>query len=594
MTEPSPLTASDRAQLLAAGRLEDARGELEATRAALALAPRWRPARGLMAQCDEAIVRIEEMRVRMRRKLVVAIVGPTGAGKSTLLSALAGVDELSPSGVERPTTREVVVYCREREDAEPLIERLGEDTRVTLRPSPAAVGLEHLLLVDTPDFNSALEAEHRPIVEAVVRQADVLLCVFNAENPKTRANIEFLAPLVASFPSRFVLAVLNHCDRQDEAELKTDIQPDFVRTLSEGWDRAPAGVFCVSARRHLRRPDWPAGAAPRHEFDEFPRLREALFGSLNRASAVLDARVERARHLASAVREAVAERATALDAAAGDVDQRLRRLRSEALGEAAGGLGEAGAGVGVGTMALFYQRLANAWWGPVGWLVGIWARLLIVGAGFANVLRFGRPLRQLWAVVTSIARFKQTQESIGDAERGHGTDLAAMRYRARYEREWPALADALVAGGFDPAVRDAGVAVPTADALDQALSERWSSALGAQLDRATDTLSAAWLQLVLNGLVLLPMLAVAVRSVTSFVAGELLSGDYFRHAFLTILLLWVLAFVFFQMGARALGGRRLLRRTFAALLEAVREGPDALGDDALAREVAAVRRLRQA
>ncbi|PKO64237.1 MAG: hypothetical protein CVU23_08805, partial [Betaproteobacteria bacterium HGW-Betaproteobacteria-17] len=205
---------------------------------------------------------------------------------------------------------------------------------------------------------------------------------------------------------------------------------------------------------------------------------------------------------------------------------------------------------------------------------------------------FGHPVRQLWGVVTSLARFKQSRESIDEAERGHGTDLAALRYRARYEREWPALADALVAGGFDPAVRDAGVAVPTAEALDQALTERWGSALSAQLDRATDTLSAAWLQLLLNGFVLVPAVAVAVRAVTSFVGDELLSGDYFRHAFLTILLLWLLAFVLFQMGARALGGRRLLRRTFAALLEEVREGPDALGDDALAREVAAVRRLR--
>src|SRR5204863_430203 len=43
--------------------------------------------------------------------LLVLIVGPTGAGKSSLLNALAG-SAASPSGVIRPTTRELVVLTR--------------------------------------------------------------------------------------------------------------------------------------------------------------------------------------------------------------------------------------------------------------------------------------------------------------------------------------------------------------------------------------------------------------------------------------------------------------------------------------------------
>ncbi|MCB9731933.1 MAG: 50S ribosome-binding GTPase [Deltaproteobacteria bacterium] len=526
----------------------------------------------------------------MRRKLVVAIVGPTGAGKSTLLSALAGVDELSPGGVHRPTTRDVVVYAREPEDAATLVARLGATAPVRVASSPAAAGLEHVLLVDTPDFNSELAAAHRPIVEAVVRQADVLLVVLHAGNPKTRADAAYLAPLVAAFPARFVLVALNHADRMDEAELRADIVPDLTRHLEAAWDRAPSGVFCVSARRHLRRPDWPEGAAPRHAFDEWSRLRETIFGSLNRASVVVDARLERARHLVDAVRSAVREKAAALGGA-GDVVARLRALHGAALADAASGLGEVSGGLGAGATALFYQRLAGAWWGPVGWLVGIWARLLLVGAGVLNVLRFGRPLRQIWGVATGLARFREARAAIDDAETGQGTEIAAARYRARFEREWPALADALVAAGFDPSVRDPEAVVPSAAGLEEALLSRWGGALDAELDRAARWLSVAPLQVLLNGVVLAPAVVVAVRSVTTFVAGELLSGDYFRHGLVTTVLLWLLAFVLLQMGARAVGGSRLLGRAFGRLVRDVREGGDRLGGDALGREVEAVRRL---
>lgn len=580
----------DRARLAAAGRLEDARAELEGLRDALAAAPRWRPGRGLIAQADEALALLAELRERMRRKLVVAIVGPTGAGKSTLLSALAGVDDLSSSGIHRPTTREVVVYGREPGDAAPLVARLEPDARVRVASSPAAAGLEHVLLVDTPDFNSELQAEHRPIVEAVVRQADVLLVVLHAGNPKTRADAAFLAPLVAAFPARFVLVALNHADRMDERELRDDIVPDLRRHLEDAWDRAPTDVFCVSARRNLRSSDWPEGARPRHGFDEWARLRETLFGSLNRASVVVDARLSRARHLVTAVRAAVSE-AAAATAGADDAAARLPALHRAALGDAATGLDDASSALRVGTNALFYQRLAAAWWGPVGWLVGIWARLLIVGAGFANVLRFGHPLRQIWGVATSLTRFGKTRAAIEDAEAGEGTALAAARYRARFEREWPQVADALVAAGFDPAVRDPAAAVPTASALEEALFERWGAAFNVELDRAVRLLAAFPVQVALNACVLVPVVVIAARSVTSFVAGSLLPADYLHQGLVTTLILWFLAFALLQLGGQAVGGRRLLRRTFQRLVRDLRAGPEGLGASDLEREVEVVRRL---
>ncbi|MFT7581050.1 MAG: energy-coupling factor transporter ATP-binding protein EcfA2 [Myxococcota bacterium] len=595
MTQPQPqsdidasVTSVDRARLVAAEHIATAHADLDGLRHALEGAPRWRPSRGLIAQCDAAATLIDSMHQRMQRKLIVAIVGPTGAGKSTLLNALAGVDGLSASGMTRPTTRDVVVFCRDPEDAAPLKRALGDDA-VGLVTSPSAHGLNHVVLVDTPDINSAHMAVHRPIVEAVIGQADVLVCVFNVENPKSRENADFLAPFVAAFPSRFVLAVLNRCDRQDETELKRDIKPDFSAYLQQAWDRPPADLLCISARRHLRRPDWPVGAEPRHDFDEFGRLRETLFGSLNQASVVLDARIERARHLVAVVHETVTTRAAAADVK--DVETGLVTLRKAALNAAASALGEAGSSIDAGTNALYYQRLAQAWWGPVGWLVGMWARLLVVGAGFANILRFGRPLRQLWGVVSSLARFKKSQSEVSDAKTGTGVQIAAVRYRQAYERAWPDLGERLVVAGFEPALRDASSVVPDAQTLDDTLNARWNEALSTQLTESSKRLSGWWLQIFLNAWVLLPAGFVAVESVVSFVQRELLSGDYFRHALITIAMLWFLAFAVFQMAARAAGGQRLLRATFRRLLATLASADEAGAEDALAAELRAVRRL---
>src|SRR5215210_4471315 len=71
---------------------------------------------------DEAARRIRQLRDHLAghilprarsldAPLLVLLLGPTGAGKSSILNALAGF-RASPSGVIRPTTRNVVVVAR--------------------------------------------------------------------------------------------------------------------------------------------------------------------------------------------------------------------------------------------------------------------------------------------------------------------------------------------------------------------------------------------------------------------------------------------------------------------------------------------------
>ena len=104
--------------LRAFGKIEGYKNDLNMLGSTLAGLPLWMPSTALKKQCDQAIRMISDIAERFERKLVVTIVGPCGAGKSTLLNALAGVDNLSLSGHERPTTGHVIVFSADPQDAD--------------------------------------------------------------------------------------------------------------------------------------------------------------------------------------------------------------------------------------------------------------------------------------------------------------------------------------------------------------------------------------------------------------------------------------------------------------------------------------------
>ena len=63
-------------------------------------------------EIDRLLADLERQVERVQRAAVITLVGATGAGKSTLLNALAGL-RVAKEGVNRPTTREPVVYAPE-------------------------------------------------------------------------------------------------------------------------------------------------------------------------------------------------------------------------------------------------------------------------------------------------------------------------------------------------------------------------------------------------------------------------------------------------------------------------------------------------
>jgi energy-coupling factor transporter ATP-binding protein EcfA2 len=125
--------------------------------------------------------------------LLVLLIGPTGAGKSSLLNTLAGF-AASPSGVVRPTTREVVVLAQPgaRETllgaGMPLSVLAADRLRLIERDEVP----EGIALVDSPDVDS-IEHANRELTDRLAEAADLGIFVTTAVRYADRVPWEVLA-----------------------------------------------------------------------------------------------------------------------------------------------------------------------------------------------------------------------------------------------------------------------------------------------------------------------------------------------------------------------------------------------------------------
>src|SRR5215207_10282416 len=111
---------------------------------------------------DYLLPRLEQMDA----PLLMVVGGSTGAGKSTLVNSLVG-DDVSPSGVLRPTTRSPVLVCHPDDVGWFEDDRiLPGMSRTTGRPAgPGGLELapttglpQGVALLDSPDIDSVVEA----------------------------------------------------------------------------------------------------------------------------------------------------------------------------------------------------------------------------------------------------------------------------------------------------------------------------------------------------------------------------------------------------------------------------------------------------
>lgn len=541
MSERPAETNRDLLAMRSAGHLAELLAEVDELEVRLHAAPQWRPGRALAAQAAWLRGQLAAMDLSAGSKLVVAIVGPSGAGKSTLLNALAG-RELSPAGLERPTTREVVVYTAAAAEAEAWAARLGGEA-VRVAVAPGAVGLEHLILIDTPDTNTT--PENQRLLARALAEVDLLLAVFPVQNPKLMDNIAFLEPYVRQLPADAVVPVLNMVDRVPADELRGEVLPDFRRAIQAMWGLPDGRIYLISARAALPGAQFAADEAPLHAVNEFADLRRLIYEHLNRAGQAVDRRLARGEHLLAALREACAGELAASAAGRAEAGRALDGLAAEsraALQTAlAGGSGRRG---GLDLHAALFGRLAARWWGPVGWLVALWSLVLRAGSWMGH-----------------LGRRDSRDGDVALAGLPPAEEWAAALQGVGAER-WPAVGDALVRAGFTDAARESARWQEIVARAGRDLGQRVGPLLAARLDRLAARLAAGGLQALLN----LPAVGLAgwvgAETVLSFFQRAVLSADYFRQAGIAILAVWLAAFLLLQ-GIVSLSLRHALRRGLA-------------------------------
>ncbi|MBC2709602.1 MAG: 50S ribosome-binding GTPase [Desulfosarcina sp.] len=557
------------ARLRAMGELETVRTDIQGLAETLERIALWRPAVGLKKACEEALLMLDRLAERFDRKLVVTLVGPCGSGKSTLLNALAGEDNLSPSGHRRPTTENVVAFCRQSADAGQLMDQLGPEN-IRIRTSAAAEALENVILIDTPDTDSTHQDRHIPIIHKAITLSDVLVCVFDGENPKRRDHTDFLAPYVRLFSGESLVVAVNKCDRLAESEITGTIMPEFTRYIRDAWSAEPAAVLCVSGRSHLKNPGWDEDARPRHDRNQFDQLRQLIFDTFNRSGFSVDRRLENAQSLRAYLQQTVRDEAEKEEKHLDAAIRQMAASEADAMKQAVTAFRGDGASLELGINVRLYQQLAQRWLGPVGWLVAIWTRLLVFGTGIASLLRFGNPVRQIFGAVSAVRHYADSKKAMDAADHGAGAGMALHRYDSAIARTWPDIAETLINARFAPSVRNAHRAPGYGEEIGQRLSRIWNDTLEDELSRAGRRLSGGLLQLVFN----LPVLGVlgyaGWLTAVSFFSGSILSSDFFLHAFWTIVLVLFLSFFLLQGVIRlAAGKERLAGRVFSRVREAV-------------------------
>jgi energy-coupling factor transporter ATP-binding protein EcfA2 len=535
--------------------------------------PLWQPGAILAKQAAEARRMINGLQERLDGHLVATLIGPSGAGKSTIFNALAGADELSPVGLQRPTTRELVVLAADPRAARQVLGPL-EDGRTSLRSGPAARDLDHLILVDTPDTDSTESPGHLDLIYQIVERSDVLICVFDALNPKRRDHADFMAPLVRRFNGASLVAVVNKCDRHSEAELSGIIGPDFQTYLHQAWAIHPEALLLISARRHLKDPQWDPQAQPRHELDQFDRLRDMVMVTLNRPGAGRDRRVANAGRIRDYMLEQVGRAAVRVQEVLAQAAERIVLAEQRAMRDALFLLSGDDRRHLLGVNARLYQALAQRWLGPVGWLVAIWSRLIVFGTGLAALMRFGNPLRQLWGLASSWRRHRGSRSALEMLDDPSRADAALIDFRKTLMSQWPDIAKLLIDGGFDPAVHAPEGLDALNDGIGRTLDNLWADALDDQINRSARKLSHMLLQVIFNLPVVALMGYVGWLTAAGFFTGQYRPSDFFVHALLTAVIVLLLSFFLLQGLVRlAVGRDRIRRRAFDAMGKTVSDRP---------------------
>jgi hypothetical protein len=166
-------------------------------------------------------------------------------------------------------------------------------------------------------------------------------------------------------------------------------------------------------------------------------------------------------------------------------------------------------------------------------------------------------------MISAWKHFKESKSATADARSDERVGAGLRTYRLSTMSSWPDIAESLIGGGFDGAVRRVDDALPGGDRLSGKLAGVWSETLESEIERVSRKLSGILLQIVFN----LPAFGILVYSgwvtVKGFLLGEYLAGSFFLHALCSIVIIILLSFFIFQALVRLVAGpERLTTKAF--------------------------------
>jgi GTP-binding protein EngB required for normal cell division len=278
--------------------------------------------------------------------LVVA--GQFKRGKSTLINALLGT-ALLPAGVVPltsivtvlrygPTCTVRVIYedgCELDIEVEALADFVTERGNPSNSKRVAHVAIYHpsawlangIQLIDTPGIGSVYE-QNTDVTRAFLPRADAVLFLVSADQPVSRAELDFLASIREHADK--VLCLLNKRDYLNSLELPESLT--FCRQAIKEAIGASIAVFPISAKFALeaKRSDDSVNSETDHGFVAFERaLRQLL--QQERRTAWLRSMKRSLERLLSQARFSAELELDALRAPLEQIDTGLRLLRAQSI-----------------------------------------------------------------------------------------------------------------------------------------------------------------------------------------------------------------------------------------------------------------------
>lgn len=222
----------------------------------------WEPLNHSRALVRRLLKRVERLRVRLEAPLVVAMFGGTGTGKSSLVNALLG-RECSPTGRERPTTREPLLLVHPNVDVDALGLPL-EDFELLRVEAPV---LRDIVIVDCPDPDTTefeTPGSNLQRLHHLLPHCDVLIYTSTQQKYRSARVAEELGQAARGCRLLFV---------QTHAELDDDIRNDWRKQLADEY--SVPEMFFVDSMRAVQ--EQRAGKRPS---GDFARLQDVLTSQL--------------------------------------------------------------------------------------------------------------------------------------------------------------------------------------------------------------------------------------------------------------------------------------------------------------------------